>query len=54
MDFCNNCEGTEQLENGEQRMCGRYYINDEPAKDIEKLIRQIDDARLASCKERDV
>lgn len=43
-----------QLENGEQRMCGRYYINDETAKEIEKLIRQIDDALLASCKERDV
>lgn len=35
-------------------MCGRYYINDETAKEIEKLIRQIDDALLASCKERDV
>lgn len=35
-------------------MCGRYYINDETAKEIEKLIRQIDDALLSSCRERDV
>lgn len=35
-------------------MCGRYYINDETAKEIEKLIRQINDSLLLACKERDV
>lgn len=35
-------------------MCGRYYINDETAKEIERLIRQINDSLLTACRERDV
>ena len=44
----------EQENPGGQAMCGRYYINDETAKEIEKLIRQINDSLLLACKERDV
>ena len=32
-----------QLESYRERlMCGRYYVDDETAREIEKLIRQVD------------
>lgn len=40
----------EQENPGGQAMCGRYYINDETAKEIEKLIRQINDSLLLAVR----